>query len=177
MKGQVLLESGLGLLFLSLLALAMFLILYSSPPNKVFAATWESNGAITSDDIGDGYGDSISSKVWYWKEASPFEADVDYVYYGGRRPDEGACSAAEEWRHEDTEYKEWSGSSWDLVESFGASSWRASATPSLVYYDFEDNVLLEGGGLVKQRLSYRYFESCLFDIVDFTGQWHNHFLE
>ena len=42
----------------------------------------------------------------------------------------------------------------------------------------DNDVTLEGGALVKQRLKYHYY-SAAFDMgkVEWTGAWHNHYPE
>ena len=75
------------------------------------------------------------------------------------------------------EYKRWDGSSWVLVRSFGASSWRATGTPGLAYWNLNNDVTLEGGALVKQHLRYRYFLILVNKWAEWNGSTHNHFLE
>ena len=54
--------------------------------------------------------------------------------------------------------------------SLGASSWRNTGTPGLVYWNVHDDVTLEGGALVKHRLKYRYFVNASqeYNNVDLT---------
>ena len=81
-----------------------------------------SDGPKTSDGIGDGYGTSHSSTVYYTKQTNPFVANVDRIYYGGRKPKEhfGECCGG--WRHQQAKYKEWDGSKWVTVKTVNKGS-------------------------------------------------------
>ena len=63
----------------------------------------------------------------------------------------------------------------------GASSWRScgSSANGLCWLSLDNDVTLEGGALIKQRLKYHYYTSAAFDMgkVEWTGAWHEHYLE
>lgn len=136
------------------------------------------NGPNNTTDFYDLDGITHSSTVHYTRQLSPFIAWVDKIYYGGRKPGGlspfGCCG---EWARDSTQYKEWNGSSWVTVVSFGASSWRDTGTPGLAYWNLNDDVTLEGGALAKHRLKYRYFVNATMTYNNVTGSYHNHFLE
>ena len=137
-----------------------------------------SNGPETSS-LNDGYGTSHSSTVYYDKETNPFVAEVDRVYYGGRKRDTdfGECCAI--WTRYHTLYREWNGSSWVTVQSFGAGAWQSTGPESLSWWNLHNDVTLEGGALVQQRLEYEYHIVGPDGTVEikWTGPYHNHYLE
>ena len=137
-----------------------------------------------NDDIGDGYGHSHRSRVWYTRHLNPFVADVDWVKYGGRQSDSGTCFTLEWWRHEKTKYKEWTNNSWVEVVAHGAGSWRTAPDDHSISYphNFTQDVSLEGGGLVSNQLKYHRVFTCGNNNepwVDnsFTGRVERHWLE
>ena len=137
-----------------------------------------SNGPKTSDPIGDGNGTAHSSTVYYTKQSSPFIACVDRVYYGGRKPSTGSTECCAQWRREGTVYMKWNGSSWVTAVSFGSSSWRITGNPGLAYWNVNNDVTLEGGALVRNRLRYRKsFTPQPQGWIAYSGPYHNHYLE
>ena len=130
---------------------------------------------------GDNEGVSHSSTVWYYKDTdSHFVAQAYRIHYGGRRPDV-FCAWDKEWRMDSRKYYEWDvgDREWTLVESVGASDYRDTGTPGLAWHDDYDNVFMDHGAYVKQRLRYRLI-ACNFDVAAPTGwpgRWHPHFLE
>ena len=124
---------------------------------------------------------SHSSTVWYYKDTDPhFVAQAYRIHYGGRRP-EMFCAWNKVWRMDSRKYYEWDvgDREWTLVESVGASDYRHTGTPGLAWHDDYDNVFMDHGAYVKQRLRYR-LTACNFDIpepTDWPGRWHPHFLE
>ncbi len=147
----------------------------------VAASTNHSNGPITSDDIGDGHGTSHSSTVWYYKDTDPdFVAQAYKVRYGGRHPS-GICAIHKWWRMDSRVYYEWDDDNdrWVQVKSVGPSSWRETGTPGLAWHSDYDNVFMDHGAYVKQRLRY-HIAVCGFENpedTDYAGRWHMHFLE
>ena len=135
------------------------------------------NGPIYSDGIGDGYGTSHHSTVYYTKQSDPFIAWVDRVYFGGRKPDTSIEECCGQWRHEKTLYRRWNGSNWITVRNTGSASWQSSGTPGLSYFNLNTDVTLEGGALVKQRLRYRKYLLLAGDWAEWSGSYHSHFLE
>ena len=87
------------------------------------------------------------------------------------------------WRMDSRVYCEWNpdDSEWVEVESVGNSSWRDTGTPGLAWHDDYDNVFMDHGAYVKQRLRYHQTLVCTWDGIgdpqDFPGRWHKHFLE
>ena len=135
-----------------------------------------SNGPKRSSAIDDDHGISHESWVYYTKETDPFVAEVDRVHFGGRKKDTSLPESVPEWRRHDTEYKEWNGTKWVREKKIGPGRWKSSGPEELDWWNLENDVTLEGGALVKQRLHYRYF---LFGEIDFewSGPWHRHYLE
>ena len=160
----------------------LFLLVPIVTAFAAFAVVWaDENGPETTDDIGDGYGTSHTSTVYYTRQLSPFIAWVDRVYFGGRKPDDsfpGQCCGA--WRVKKTLYREWDGSEWDTVVNEGAGSWHEPAgAPELSYYNMNRDVTLEGGALVQQKLEFRKIVTVLEEggMLQYSGRWHSHFLE
>ncbi len=95
-----------------------------------------------------------------------FIAWVDRVYYGGRKPSTTfLLECCGQWRRNNTVYREWNGSSWVTAVSFGSSSWRATGNPGLAYWNVNNDVTLEGGALVKNRLRYKKYVTLAKDWV------------
>ena len=138
-----------------------------------------SNGPKTSYDVGDGNGISHSSTVYYTKETDPFVAEVDRVHFGGREKEEGHLEFASGWRRKKTEYREWNGSSWVTEATVNPGSWRATGHEELDWWNLENDVTLEGGALVEQRLEYRFFYTVWDQIHEYKwrGALLDHFLE
>lgn len=87
------------------------------------------------------------------------------------------------WRMDSRKYCEWDPDDreWDQVDSEGPSEYRDTGTPGLAYHDDYDNVFMDYGAYVKQRLRFHETLMCTFDGVaqssDWPGTWHRHFLE
>ena len=149
--------------------------------SMVAASTNHYNGPIQSDNAGDDEGTSHSSTVWYYKDTDPhFVAQAYRIYYGGRHP-EMWCASNKLWRMDSRKYYEWDAEDeeWDLVESVDASGYRNTGTPGLAWHNDYDNVFMDHGAYVQQRLRY-HLVACSFDIpepTDWPGTWHNHYLE
>ena len=147
----------------------------------VAASTNHYDGPFVSDEAEDNEGISHSSTVWYYKDTDPhFVAQAYRIHYGGRRP-EMFCAWNKVWRMDRRKYYEWDvgDREWTLVESVGASDYRHTGTPGIAWHDDYDNVFMDHGAYVKQRLRYR-LTACNFDIpepTDWPGRWHPHFLE
>ena len=147
----------------------------------VAASTNHYNGPETSADADDSEVTSHSSTVWYYKDTDPhFVAQAYRIHYGGRHP-QSPCAYHKWWRMEIREYYEWDTVNrvWNLVETIGHSDWRDTGNPGLAWHDDYDNIFMDHGAYVAQRLRY-HLVACNFDIpeaTDFVGVWHNHFLE
>ena len=110
---------------------------------------------------------------------------VDRIYYGGRKYHVTFPFHTSLWKRNKTYYKEWNGSRWVTERRVNAPSWLNTGTPGLIYYNVNNDVTLEGGALVKQRLKYRYyipapneFGEWVFNvIVEWNGSYHSHYLE
>ncbi len=160
----------------------LFLVVPVVAAFGAFAVAWaDEDGPETSDAIGDGYGTSHTSTVYYDRQLSPFIVWVDRVYYGGWKPDTnfyGQCCGA--WREKNALYKKWNGTKWVTVVSESPGSWHEpSGTPELSYYNRNRDVTLEGGALVQQRLEYQKIVTIgdQGEMLQYSGYWHSHYLE
>ena len=124
------------------------------------------------------------SKVYYDYSADPHWFWVRQVDYWGRSPDREIW-ISEKYRHNQTLYKEWDGDSWVTVLNIAPSSWRTEGSRCNNLgskHSIGNDVFLDNGGLVKQRLEYQY--SCPIPNVEgcdspfkWTGHWNYHWLQ
>ncbi len=142
---------------------------------KTRSSTHHIHGPETSDATGDGGGISHYSKVYYYKDTEPeFVAQAYRLYYGGRG-NHGYYVTLGKWRRDQTAYSEWNGTNWVVEENFGSGSWYEN-TSSLNYFNRYDNVFMDGGAVVQQRMRHRdYYLNG--SIGNYHGVWHNHYLE
>ena len=123
------------------------------------------------------------SKVYYDYSADPHRFTVRQVDYWGRVPDSDFW-IQERYRHEQTLYKEWTGSTWETVMNIAPSSWRNEGSRCNNLGDKHSigyTVELDGGGLVKQRLKYKYEcgpnnDGCQ-EPISWYGWWNYHWLQ
>ena len=171
-----------GVIWLAIATLALItaLVVWSSP-TTVRAAWQYENGPITSKNIGDCVGayTDYSSTVRYDHTQTPNVFYVDEIYYGGRKPDKFGTISSGKWRRESTVYRQWQDPNWVTVQSFGSSSWRftGSACSTLDYWLLHDDVTLEEGALVKNKLRYSYHLVYPPANLEFNSLYHSHFLE
>ena len=93
----------------------------------------------------------------------------------------GFCAYHKWWRMDSRVYYEWDDDDdqWVQVESVGHTSWRDTGTPGLAWHNDYDNVFMDHGAVVKQRLRY-HITVCGPEgpeSTDWAGHWHYHFLE
>ena len=123
-----------------------------------------------------------NSTVYYDKDTNPFVADVDRVEYGARPAEQLQWwQYGPQWKRDNTLYYSWNGNSWVTEVSVGAGFWRScgSSANGLCWTSLENDVTLEGGALVRQRLKYYLYQSVAFgqNLYSWTGSWHDHYLE
>ena len=123
-----------------------------------------------------------NSTVYYDKDTNPFVAYVDRVYWGARPAEDlNFNEFGSSWQRRPTTYWEWDGDSWELQLEVAAGQWRScgSSANGLCWWDLENDVTLEGGALVRQRLKYYLYQSVAFgqNLYSWTGSWHEHYLE
>ena len=81
-----------------------------------------------------------------------------------------------------TLYKVWNGSAWVTDHTIDEGSWRGCGheDTGLCWWTLNNDVTLEDSARVDQRLRYRYFFYVWTDEiakVEWTGRYHNHYLE
>ena len=129
------------------MGLAITLAVQANLPTSV-AVVYAYENVLEDDDLNDGHGVSHRSTVDYSRQLEPWAALVRFVKYEGRHPDSGICWHLGTWRHQKTEYKRWTGSSWALVDVVGTGDWLDTGTPGLDDYTIQDDVTLWTGALV-----------------------------
>ena len=70
---------------------------------------------------------------------------------------------------------EWNGTNWVVGEDVGPGNWGHN-TSSMNYFNRYDNVFMDGGAAVQQRLKHEdfYIEG---GVGIYHGYWHVHYLE
>ena len=103
-----------------------------------------------------------------------FVAQAYRVYYGGRGND-GGHVAVGRCRRDQTVYSEWNGTNWVVEEDVGPGNW-GNNTSSMNYFSRYDNVFMDGGAAVQQRLKHEdfYIEG---SVGIYHGYCHIHYLE
>ena len=79
------------------------------------------------------------------------------------------------WRRDQTAYSEWNGTNWVVEEDVGPGNW-GNNTSSMNYFSRYDNVFMDGGAAVQQRLKHEdfYIEG---SVGIYHGYCHIHYLE
>jgi hypothetical protein len=151
-------------------------------------ASADVNGPISRYDIVPFTSPSFQSDVYYsdYFVGGVHWWNVSLVSYGGRPWDcsgtgaGGTCDSW--WKRYDTIFYEWNGSSWDYVNSRGASVAHSNGTTgSLAWYNDYDNLSMEGGAAVLINAEY-YMKACTWfgdcetwHII--PSSWSEHYLE
>ena len=79
------------------------------------------------------------------------------------------------WRRDQTVYSEWNGTNWVVEEDVGPGNWGYN-TSSMNYFSRYDNVFMDGGATVQQRLKHEDIY-ILGGVGVYHGDWHVHYLE
>ena len=171
---------GAGILWVVIaLLIGSTLYMISRSPGTIRAAWQYESDPIGTSDIGDctsGYRRDHWSTVRYDRTQTPNVFYVDGIYYGGRKPDKATWTSGR-WRRDRTIYREWQDPNWVTVTDFDESGWRStgSACSTLDYWLVTNNVTLNEGALVKQKLKFKYY--VFGQLVEISGKYHKHFLQ
>lgn len=162
------------------IAIAGVLLVVSGTLN----ARADTNGPVTQSYLNEGCGIDFSSTVTYTKVTSPFVATVTNTRFEGRKADNGPFVYFQKWKHRQTLWREWNGSSWVTVESSSSGTYRSTGScpgPVLDPWEFTDDKTLEGGALVQIRLKHQFCTNpfCVGspNPIFIESEWNDHFLE
>ena len=152
--------------------LVVGLLALTDGPETSVDADW-----VTGDD-----GITHNSTVYYDKGTNPFVAYVDKAFWRARPAEDlNFNEFGSSWQRAATQYWEWDDDSWEPQLEVTAGQWRScgSSANGLCWTSLENDVTLEGGALVRQRLKYHYYTTAAFDNgrVAWDGAWHWHYLE
>lgn len=114
--------------------------------------------------------------MYYTKVTDRFVAEVDRIYYGGRKPKIYPLECCATWRHKEAKYCEWNGSKWVRLKTINHTSWQDTGPANLTWWNLTNGATLDGGAYVTHRLEYRKFQPIIGE-VKWEGWLHEYFLE